>query len=126
MVNLKHEDERLTAVLEREEKDIKRLMEVINMIDRYILFDNEVYFIKKLLQERLGFSGWEELIFGNLILCLHFCLKYFKETMYPLTCILFTTVVDSSHCLQMMMHSLWISVNKFLILYKKTTMRNSR
>ena len=47
MVNLKHEDERLTAVLEREEKDIKRLMEVINMIDRYILFENEVYSIKK-------------------------------------------------------------------------------
>ena len=34
VVNLKHEEEKLTAVLEREEKDIKRLMEVINMIDR--------------------------------------------------------------------------------------------
>ncbi|XP_020609353.1 tuftelin-interacting protein 11-like [Orbicella faveolata] len=33
VVNLKHEEEKLTAVLEREEKDIKRLMEVINMID---------------------------------------------------------------------------------------------
>ena len=35
VVNLKHEEEKLSAVLEREEKDIKRLMEVINMIDRY-------------------------------------------------------------------------------------------
>ena len=34
VVNLKHEEEKLTAVLEREEKDIKRLMDVINMIDR--------------------------------------------------------------------------------------------
>lgn len=34
VVNLKHEEEKLTAVLEREEKDIKRLMEVITMIDR--------------------------------------------------------------------------------------------
>jgi len=34
VVNLKHEEEKLTTVLEREEKDIKRLMEVINMIDR--------------------------------------------------------------------------------------------
>lgn len=33
VVNLKHEEEKLSAVLEREEKDIKRLMEVINMID---------------------------------------------------------------------------------------------
>lgn len=37
-MNLKHEEEKLTAVLEREEKDIKRLMEVITMIDRYALF----------------------------------------------------------------------------------------
>ncbi len=36
VVNLKHEEEKLTTVLEREEKDIKRLMEVINMIDRYV------------------------------------------------------------------------------------------
>ena len=35
VVNLKHEEEKLSAVLEREGKDIKRLMEVINMIDRY-------------------------------------------------------------------------------------------
>ena len=33
-MNLKHEEEKLTGVLEREEKDIKRLMDVINMIDR--------------------------------------------------------------------------------------------
>ena len=33
-MNLKHEEEKLTSVLEREEKDIKRLMEVITMIDR--------------------------------------------------------------------------------------------
>ena len=33
-MNLKHEEEKLTSVLEREEKDIKRLMDVINMIDR--------------------------------------------------------------------------------------------
>ena len=33
-MNLKHEEEKLTVVLEREEKDIKRLMDVINMIDR--------------------------------------------------------------------------------------------
>ena len=38
MVNLQHEEEKLTTVLEREEKDIKRLMEVINMIDRYVFF----------------------------------------------------------------------------------------
>ena len=35
-MNLKHEEEKLSTVLEREEKDIKRLMEVINMIDRYV------------------------------------------------------------------------------------------
>ena len=34
VVNLKYEEEKLTSVLEREEKDIKRLMDVINMIDR--------------------------------------------------------------------------------------------
>ncbi|PFX30515.1 Tuftelin-interacting protein 11 [Stylophora pistillata] len=34
VVNLKHEEEKLSAVLEREEKEIKKLMEVINMIDR--------------------------------------------------------------------------------------------
>lgn len=33
VVNLKHEEEKLSAVLEREEKEIKKLMEVINMID---------------------------------------------------------------------------------------------
>ena len=37
VVNLKHEEEKLTEVLEREEKDIKRLMQVITMIDRYVL-----------------------------------------------------------------------------------------
>ncbi|KAK2564694.1 Tuftelin-interacting protein 11 [Acropora cervicornis] len=34
VVNLKHEEEKLNVVLEREEKDIKRLMDIITMIDR--------------------------------------------------------------------------------------------
>lgn len=34
VVNLKHEEEKLNAVLEREQKDIKRLMDIITMIDR--------------------------------------------------------------------------------------------
>ena len=34
-MNLKHEEEKLTTVLEREEKDIKRLMDIITMIERY-------------------------------------------------------------------------------------------
>ena len=34
LVNLKYEEEKLTSLLEQEEQDIKRLINVIDMIDR--------------------------------------------------------------------------------------------